>query len=462
MDDFFHRVFDTVPGYVSVQDRSLRIVAANAAFRRDFGDGVGKLCYAVYKGRSVPCPVCPVEATFADGRIRRSEEMVSVRSGESKHVMVYAAPLLNAASEVEAVVELSADITEVKQLQERFRMLFEEVPCYISVQGRDLRIREINKRFRADFGEGIGEHCYRVYKHRTEPCLTCPVAQTFDDGSTHTSEEIVTAIDGGQVNVLCSTAPLVDASGEIQAVMEMSANITELRQVQTQLASLGMLVGSVAHGVKGLLSGLDGGVYLMETGFAKGNTERLEQGRDMIKRNVDRIRAMVLNLLHYAKDRELYFQPVDIQEILSSVGNVMASRAQQMGVTISTQAEPGAFSADHDAFHSVLINLIENAIDACRVDKTKTQGHVNVSARVEDGNAIFEIEDNGVGMDQETREKAFSVFFSSKGAEGTGLGLFIANKIVSAHDGRIAIESTPGQGTRFLVVVPADREGRGT
>jgi len=69
----------------------------------------------------------------------------------------------------------------------------------------------------------------------------------------------------------------------------------------------------------------------------------------------------------------------------------------------------------------------------------------------------FEIEDNGIGMDQETREKAFSLFFSSKGVKGTGLGLFISNKIAQAHAGSIHLESVVDRGTRFIVKLPRHR-----
>ena len=66
----------------------------------------------------------------------------------------------------------------------------------------------------------------------------------------------------------------------------------------------------------------------------------------------------------------------------------------------------------------------------------------------------FDIADNGIGMDQETAEKAFSLFFSSKGAKGTGLGLFIASKIAEAHGGSIDLQSTLNQGSRFVVKIP--------
>jgi signal transduction histidine kinase len=69
---------------------------------------------------------------------------------------------------------------------------------------------------------------------------------------------------------------------------------------------------------------------------------------------------------------------------------------------------------------------------------------------------LIDVEDNGLGMDQETREKIFSLFFSSKGIKGTGLGLFISNKIVDKHGGTIEVDSEQGRGTCFKVRLPLD------
>ena len=454
MDDLYKRVFDVIPGYVSIQDRDLRVIATNRWFREDFGDHRGSLCYEAYKGRTEKCSVCPVELTFKDGQIHSSEELVTTNSGLSKRVIVYTAPVRNSEGGIDVVVELSTDITKVKLLQEKFRMLFEEVPCYISVQDRDLRVVEANRRFRADFGDAIGEPCYRAYMHRTEPCLRCPVSMTFEDGEVHTSEEVVTSRYGKHVNVLCSAAPLRNTVGEIDSVMEMSTNITDLREVQSQLTSLGMLVGSVAHGIKGLLSGLNGGFYLMDTGLENDAPERVARGREMVRRNADRIQNMVLNLLYYSKDREIHWQTIDLEELTDSVARTLDWRADLAKVRVDVKCQPGTMEADYNAIHATLINLVENAIDACRVDKSETE-HVTTFAASADANSVvFTISDNGIGMDQETREKAFSLFFSSKGTEGTGLGLFVAHKTILAHGGTIDIASTPREGTRFRVVIP--------
>ena len=106
------------------------------------------------------------------------------------------------------------------------------------------------------------------------------------------------------MNVLVVTAPLRDATGEVVQVMEMSTDITEIRNVQSQLEALGMLVGRIAHEIKGVLTGLDGGVYMVSTGMQKQDRSRLEQGWEMVRRNVANVRTLVLDILYYAKDRE--------------------------------------------------------------------------------------------------------------------------------------------------------------
>jgi signal transduction histidine kinase len=103
---------------------------------------------------------------------------------------------------------------------------------------------------------------------------------------------------------------------------------------------------------------------------------------------------------------------------------------------------------------AALVNILENAVDACLADTAKPEHGVSFAVRRESASVVFTIRDNGMGMDQETREKAFALFFSSKGLKGTGLGLFVAHDIVAKHGGSIDLTSEPGVGTQFRVVIP--------
>ncbi|NQT40398.1 MAG: PAS domain-containing protein [Planctomycetes bacterium] len=462
----YQAYFDAMPCYLTVQDRELRIIDANQRFRTDFGEIEGRFCYQVYKHRSEKCEVCPVEQAFHDGQTHRREEKVRCLDGKEVSVLVEATPIRDSSGQITSVIEMSTDVTELKLLQrqlrrsqQRYHILFDQVPCYISIQDPGLHIVEANHAFWQDFGDCLGRKCYNIYKHRNETCITCPVQETFVDGNSHTQEEVVTSLEGKQMNVLVTTAPIRNRRGRITHVMEMSADITAIRELEDRLTKLGLLVGSVSHGLKGLLNGLAGGMYLVDSGFKKDNQERIHKGWDTVKRNVARVQSMVSDILYYAKDRVPIWEPLSAVEVARDVCALAESRAKEQNVELVATIDPdaGQVEADPQAVRSLLVNLIENSMDACRLD-VKNSGHrVDVRLQGAPRHVRFEIEDNGIGMDQETREKAFSLFFSSKGSEGTGLGLFVSNRIARAHGGTIQLTSEPGVGTQFIVELPRIR-----
>jgi PAS domain S-box-containing protein len=462
----YRQYWEEMPCYLSVHDREFRIIDGNQRFREDFGPRIGDYCYRVYKGREEVCPNCPVEATFADGVSHGSEQLLTTRRGEPMQVMVYTTPIRDDSGEVVAVMEMHTDIRTAKQLQqqlarsqERLAQLFEEVPCFITVQGPDRVIEHANRKFRETFGlDAVGRPCFEMYKHRDEQCLVCPSQRTFETGESQHHEEVLVTATGEKVNALCTTAPLRDADGRVEAVIEMCVDITEMRELQSQLTSIGLLVGSISHGIKGLLTGLDGGIYMVNSGFEKGKPERVQKGWDMVQRNVERIRSMVLDILYYAKDRELIVEAVDLPGMVADLREGIEKKASDLDIAldIDVPADVGTFPGDLQAVRAMLLNLLENSLDACRSDRDKQRHRIRLAARRAAPWVVIEIEDNGIGMDRETREKAFSLFFSSKGLKGTGLGLFISNKIVDKHGGTIEVSSEPGQGSRFVVRLPVD------
>lgn len=455
--------FLAAPCFVSVQDPQLRIIAANERFRAAFGDAGRRPCFEVYKGLEQPCGDCPVVKAFADGRQHQSRQLVRLPSGEALPIVAYASPVLDADGRVEAVVEISADITEQVRLEEElhesrehFRLLFEESPCFISVQDRELRVVRANRRFEEAFGPAEGARCYDLYKHRKEQCLRCAVAETFADGATHHSEEVVTSRDGEQIYTLVSTAPISSVEGEIELVMEMSTDISRIRRLQGQLTNLGLLIGSISHGLKGLLTGLDGGTYLVKTGVEKIKPQRVEQGLQMIQRNVGQIRGVLKDLLFLAGDDELELEVAPLAGLAHAVASRTHKRAADLDIVLSVEIsdEQGTCEVDAGALEESLLNIFEHALESCRLDASGQTHHIRFALRWEADDALFIVEDDGIGMDRETREKIFSLFFSSKGLKGTGLGMFISNKIVDKHGGDIKVESERGRGSRFLIRLP--------
>lgn len=123
----------------------------------------------------------------------------------------------------------------LEESRKRFQTLFEQVPCYISVQDADFKLVAFNSMFERDFGHKIGEYCYQVYKGRNSKCPNCAVERTFRDGRIHTAEETVKGKDGRSIYFLNLAAPIIDRDGEIIAVMEMATDVTDIRRLESEL-----------------------------------------------------------------------------------------------------------------------------------------------------------------------------------------------------------------------------------
>ncbi len=232
--------------------------------------------------------------------------------------------------------------------------------------------------------------------------------------------------------------------------------VREKTELQSHLSSLGLMIGSISHGIKGLLTGLDGGMYLLDTGFAKENQEQIREGWGIIKLMVDRIRKMVLDILFYAKERNLMWERINVLSFADEVAKVVESQMKDQFIEFVKDFDSnlGDFEVDAGYVHAALTNILENAIDACARDKSKKSHKIGFAVRQAKELVVFDVFDNGIGMNHETQEKLFTPFFSSKGNKGTGLGLFISNSIIQQHCGEITVKSTPGKGTLFRIKIP--------
>jgi len=335
--------------------------------------------------------------------------------------------------------------------------LFDAVPYWITIQDRDLRVVNASARLIADFGNHLGEQCYVAYKNRTEPCSECPLQRTFEDGQEHTSQEALFDARGMPRHVLAKTAPVRNHAGEIAAVMKVFVDVTEIRTLQNELAGLGQLIGEIAHDAKNILDGLQGGIYIVNLGFGKGNQEDIRVGWGMIQRNVGRLSSMLMDMLYCAKKRSPRRMPVSLPVALREAVELFTPRARQFHIDLQLKAaDEVEILGEPEQIHKLISNLICNAIDACRADPEKQGAHCIVAAVSRDElDAIIEVEDNGIGVDTATRNGMFTNGTTTKGSAGSGLGLLLSQKVASEHGGAITVRSEQGKGSVFTVRLPA-------
>ncbi|MEW5771983.1 MAG: PAS domain S-box protein [Thermodesulfobacteriota bacterium] len=137
---------------------------------------------------------------------------------------------------------------ELEQQKNLYQNLYEHVPCYITVQDKDLRLTQFNQFFGAAFKAHVGELCYRAYKGREEPCENCPVLRSFNDSLSHTTEETGFDRSGNPRHFIVRTNPLLDENGNVTAVMEISVDVTGMRRLERELdASRKKYMGIFSH-----------------------------------------------------------------------------------------------------------------------------------------------------------------------------------------------------------------------
>jgi len=276
-------------------------------------------------------------------------------------------------------------------------------------------------------------------------------------------ETTVVSRSGEAIPVRLSAATLHE-KGKMMGTVAFFQDLREIKQLERELlrrerlAAVGQTVAGVAHGIKNILHGLKGGRHLVDVGIARQDNDRLEKGWEMVKRNIDRTSDLAMDLLRYSKERTPEPEPCRPNAIAEEVCELVKEAAETHDIAIVKDLDPavGTVNLDPHSLHSVLLNLMSNAVDACRdaPDTAKTFQVTVRTHREADGWLQFEITDNGMGMSAEVQEKLFTSFFSTKGHLGTGLGLMVTRKLVEEDGGRITVASTPGEGTTVTVRLP--------
>lgn len=457
----FQELFEQVPCYLTVVDRNYRITAANASFKSEFGEQVGRPCYKGFKGKDAKCDHCQVEKTFADGFSHRSEEVWSL--GDRKaFVIVHTSPIRDEKGQVAEVLEMAVDVTRVERLQaelkrkeEQFRHLFQNVPCYLTVVDKYFRIAFYNNQFAEEFGDSWGKYCFKIYKGRESKCDNCPVEKTFSDGQSHSSED-VWRHNGKEIHVLIQTSPITDEKGTTVAVMEMCTNISELKLLQSELATLGETIAGMSHSIKNILAGLEGGVYMVDSGLNKGKEDRVRVGWEMVKKNVNKVSDLVKDILYASKEREPEYRECDPAEILHDVYTLYREKVSKEGIELVRNFPDslGIAVLDPAGIHTCLSNFVSNAIAACLAAESKEDHRISLTGYVQSDSVVFEVSDTGAGMSDDVAENLFTKFYSTKGSKGTGLGLVVTRKIVEEHGGSIHVASELGSGSVFTARIP--------
>jgi len=382
---------------------------------------------------------------------------------------------LNGQSEI---LQINADVTERRDAERvratseaHFRALIESAPDPIVIVDLQGRIALVNRQVQEVFGylpgELLGRPVEQLMPERfrrghvkdRERYTRAPRTRPMGSGL----ELLGVRQNGEEFPVEISLSPLgegeeMQVTAVIRDVSDRKRHEEALRRLHMlqlaeteHLATLGEIAAGMAHEIRNPLGGISAALEILAPGTVP------EENREVIaemQRQVVRIRRVVEELLHYARPQPLQLAAGDLNQTLELVVQFVRRQAHARAVEIGF--EPGPLPPvvhDPEQIHRLAVNLGLNAIQA-----VSDGGRVVVATWHDPVRAVagIEVRDNGTGIAAADLDKVFRPFFSTKGGQGTGLGLSLCRRIAELHGGTLTVVSTPGNGSTFTATLPAD------
>ncbi|MCB1892102.1 MAG: ATP-binding protein [Rhodocyclaceae bacterium] len=339
---------------------------------------------------------------------------------------------------------LKREYAEKTALNERLALLLDALPAGVAVLDALGRVEQANPAAACILGADIEG---RVWEEFLEACL----APTATPG-----EWEVARAQGRRVAV--TETRLVSSGGRIVLIHD----VTETHRMKTQaarnerLAAMGEMAAGLAHQLRTPLA-----AALLYAGALDNprlpEAERARCGARVVER-LQHLEHLIRDMLTFARGEATGGETVTVAALLAEAAQVFEplARRREVGFVVSDDSHGAAVSGNRKALCGVLVNLMENALDACAATGRAAGtacGRVQLSAHVMRGDICIRVRDNGRGMDAATQARLFEPFFTTR-AEGTGLGLAIARGVARAHGGVIEVQSEPGAGAVFSLTMP--------
>lgn len=279
------------------------------------------------------------------------------------------------------------------------------------------------------------------------------VRQTLEAGEFHVGDRAYVHKGGALIEV-DEVASLVSYGGR-QAILVLARDISERKVIQRQLVqaqkmeSLGSMAGAVAHDFNNLLTTILGfaGLLKRSPNFDAEERENLGLIEDAARRAAD----LTGRLLAFARGGLVRVGPVDLRTVVADTLRLFEPGLQAaIHATTHIPDEPVIVEGDGGQLELALLNIVLNARDAM-----PDGGNIEVTLSADAASATIAIADDGPGMDDETRVRIFEPFYTTKPlGSGTGLGMAITYGIIQGHHGTVELETSLGQGTRFIITLP--------
>ena len=405
--------------------------------------------------------------TIGEGIKQNYDIEIVCKDGGIRHATLSTSPLRDNNDKVTGVLGILRDITDRKKAEEKLLRESQKLDDIVKGIGAGLTVVDLdrnilwsNRIIEEWYGplEKIkGKKCYEIYMENSKMCEHCPTEVSLKEGKTaHSSEKRLTK-KGEEREYYITSTPIKDETGKVIQALELVQDVTERRRLESELAkaekmaAVGEIAAGVAHEIRNPLGSIITALHLLSSEKGVKTEDERSALVSVLKSESGRLSKILTDFLNFARPREpkITMNNINllIEEVLhlSEFGDVVKE-----GINIIKDLDPEmSFTPiDGDQIKQVLWNIILNGIQA-----VENGGELRIGSKLYEKDVQITIADNGAGISEEKMEKIFVPFHTDKKG-GSGLGLSIAQRIVTSHKGDIVVDSANDKGTKVTITLP--------
>lgn len=415
---------------------------------------------------------------------KKLRSVLQSNTGKTFDIIISVRNNVNSEGHITGMTAAMMDADELEEFQKiimirKFESLYENSPDLYRTVNYNGTIVDCNKTYMKELGydnkeDIIGMNLLEHTAERSVDALRINMANWRNTGQVKTSEIWMRRRDGTEFPSILTPTNIYDQDGNLvgrNVVIKNATTLHETKQMLSEQEKIDRLkeefLSVVTHELKSPLTPIIGFAQALTRPKMLGElNEKQNDAVLTILSNATRLRKLIGDMLdaHKLELQKMRFdiKEISVNDLLAHIDRSFQLTAQEKGVSIRCTMEDREITikTDRDRVEQVITNMVYNAVDFI----PKDTGKVTISARQQDSEVTFSVQDNGIGIPEEKQKQLFKKFYQVSTSQtrkhgGTGLGLSICKGIIDSLGGRIGVESTEGEGSNFYFVLPVEYSG---